>query len=496
MIENKTNSRLIKNAVVWSFAAELTAKLIVPITNMILARILAPEAFGVIATINLIVTFADMISTSGISKYIVQKNFNSEEELYRNADVAFWTNSFISIFGWIIIAVFRFPICRWVGNVGYEIPLVIASLSLPLTAFSSIQESFFQRYFNYKALFYRRCAVSLLPFFITIPLALCGYSYWALIIGNLAGNVLKIVILSIYSKWKPSLYFSFKMLKNMSSFCVWMVLGAIASWSVSSIDILIISNRLGEYYTGLYKNSQSTVTGLISIITASITSVLFASLSREQNNPDKFESLLFSFQRKISIFVIPMGIGIFFYSELITKILLGSQWLEASGFIGIWGLSSALYCIFADFCREAFRAKGRPKITFYVQIIYIFFLIPVCYFSVDKGFEFLGIVRSAANLHMIFLYFVAIFIFLKISPLKMIKNIKEPIFCSLIMGAIAWFIAPFIKGNYLMQFLSIIFLTIVYFSILFMFKSYRNDLLKIIKEFRKKFRKGAVNHHE
>ena len=491
MIENKTNIKKIKNAVIWSFAAELAAKLIVPITNMILARILAPEAFGIIATINLIVTFADMLSTSGISKYIVQKNFEDEKEMYRNADVAFWTNSFISISGWVIIALFRYPICRMVGNVGYEIPLVIASLSLPLTAFSSIQEAFFQKSFNYKALFYRRCAVSLLPFFITIPLAMCGYSYWSLIIGNLAGNVLKIVILSIYSKWRPSFFYSFKMLKNMSSFCFWMVLGAVASWCVSSIDILIISNKLGEYYTGLYKNSQSTVTGLISIITASITSVLFASLSREQDNQSKFESLLFSFQRKISIFVVPMGIGIFFYSELITQILLGSQWLEASKFIGIWGLSSALYCIFADFCREAFRAKGKPKVTFYVQILFILFLIPVCSYAVGEGFEVLGAVRSATNLFMIFLYFVAIKLILKISPFKMLKNIKEPIFCSLIMGLIAWFIAPYIKGQYMLQLLSIGVLALIYFCTLLMFQSYRKDLFNIVKVFSSKFKRGV-----
>ena len=66
------SNRLIGNATAWSFAAEMSAKLIVPITNIILARILAPEAFGIIATINMVVSFADTFSTAGFQKYIVQ----------------------------------------------------------------------------------------------------------------------------------------------------------------------------------------------------------------------------------------------------------------------------------------------------------------------------------------------------------------------------------------------------------------------------------------
>ena len=63
---------------------------------MILARILAPEAFGVVATVTMIVSFAEMFTDSGFQKYLVQHEFESDEERYQNANVAFWTNFFIS----------------------------------------------------------------------------------------------------------------------------------------------------------------------------------------------------------------------------------------------------------------------------------------------------------------------------------------------------------------------------------------------------------------
>ena len=72
-------SKSIGKATMWSFAAEIAAKLITPITNIILARILAPEAFGIIATINMVVSLADTFSTAGFQKYVIQHKI--EEKL-------------------------------------------------------------------------------------------------------------------------------------------------------------------------------------------------------------------------------------------------------------------------------------------------------------------------------------------------------------------------------------------------------------------------------
>lgn len=490
MNKEKTTKR-IGVAVLWSFAAELAAKILVPITNMILARILVPEAFGIIATISMIVSFADMLSVSGISKYIVQHEFKNEEELLENANVAFWTNTIISVSSWIIIVIFSKQLSKFVGNAGYEIPLIVSALSLPLTAFSSVQEAFFQRSLKYKELFYRRLAVSLLPFLVTIPLALLGCGYWALIIGTLSSNILKIIMLSLSSPWKPQIYFSIKKLKTMFSFCVWMLLGAISSWAVYYIDIFVVSNKMNLYYTGLYKNSQTTVTGILSIITAATTSVLFASLSREQNNGENFNKLLFAFQRKVGMFVLPIGVGIFCFSDLITYLLLGKQWMEASSFIGMWGLSVATICVFADFCKEACKAKGKPKIPFYVQVLHLFFLIPVCYFGVGKGFKILGLMRALANLELILLYFVFCWYTIKISPVKIFISLKGPIISSLIMGIFAKILLNVFSNNYFVQFIYIGICMIIYFSILSLFKSYRLELKESVKIIKEKFgRKG------
>ncbi|HEM5203509.1 TPA: oligosaccharide flippase family protein, partial [Streptococcus suis] len=89
------------NALKWSSLAEIVAKLITPLSNTILARLLTPEHFGVIATITMIISFADIFSDSGFQKYLVQHEFESEYELDKAANVAFSSNFLISIFLWL-----------------------------------------------------------------------------------------------------------------------------------------------------------------------------------------------------------------------------------------------------------------------------------------------------------------------------------------------------------------------------------------------------------
>lgn len=477
MAENRLNgasNRSIGRATAWSFAAEIAAKLIVPITNIILARILAPEAFGIIATINMVVSFADTFSTAGFQKYIVQHDYEDKKSLFNGASVAFWTNFGISVFAWLIIAIFNVQIAKFVGNPGCGLGLTIAALSLPLTSFSVIQEALFQRQLNYKVLFYRRILVSLLPFVVTIPLAYFGFGYWALIVGTLAGNLLKAVMLTVTSEWKPKWYFNIKLLQEMFSFSMWTLFESIAMWASSYIDILIISNGLGAYYTGLYKNSQSTVTSILTIITGATTSVLFAALSRAQSDNDRFNEIFFTFQKNVAIFVLPIGVGIYFFSELITRVLLGIQWMEASKFIGIWGLCTSLVCVFGTFSREVYRAKGRPKISLAAQLLHLAFIVPVCMYGVKRGFNTLIYIRSFSYLQIIVVHMLFIKYIFHISPAMMFNKVKEPILCSILMGVLAKFLLTRFEPGIPLQFVFIAICAVFYFACLSIFKDYRS----------------------
>jgi Membrane protein involved in the export of O-antigen and teichoic acid len=478
----KVNKNTILKATKWSFITEIMAKMIVPITNMILARLLVPEIFGIVASINVIISFSDMIADAGFNRYLIQHQYESDNELHKDANVAFWSHFSLSSLLFIVILIFRNMLAEFIGIPGYELPMIVASLSLPLTSLSSIQIALYRRKYEYKRLFFNRILAIITPFIVTIPLALFNFSYWSLIIGTLCGLLVQVINLTYHSEWRPRLFFKFTQLKNMLSFSIWTLCESIALWASSWIDIFIIGNILGSFYTGLYKTSQSTVTGIFNIITSSIISVTFVSLSRVQNDDKLFLNMLLSFQKYLCMLVLPLGAGIFVFKDLITNILLGQAWYEASTFIGVWGLCTAFVASYGTLCREAYRSKGKPKISLIAQLLHLVFVIPVCYFSAVKGFDVLIYTRSFAYLQIIIVHFIFVKLFLNISPYKMVINTGGPLMSSLAMGIFSSALKNSFSNGVLGDIIVIGLSVILYFSLLLIFPSYRKVIIGIIKK--------------
>ena len=245
--------KTIGTATKWSTISELLAKLIAPVSSMILARLLTPEAFGVVATVNVIISFADMFTDAGFQKYLIQHEFSDEKDKYQSTTVAFWTNLGISLFLWILIFSFRDYLAVLVGSPGKGNVLAIASAVLPVTSFSSIQTALYKREFNFKTLFFVRMVGVSVPIFVTVPLAYFLRSYWALIIGTLVLNIVNAVILTSRSKWKPNLSFDIRKLREMLSFSMWTLLEQISIWLTSYMGTFLVGVYLSTYYVGLYK---------------------------------------------------------------------------------------------------------------------------------------------------------------------------------------------------------------------------------------------------
>ena len=471
----------VRNATKWSAITEIVAKLVAPVTNMVLARLLTPEAFGIVATLTMIISFAELFTDAGFQKYLIQREFKDNKELDESTNVAFWSNLILSIAIWGIIAIVQKPLANIVGNPGLGYVIVIACVSIPLEAFSSIQLALYKRDFDFKTIFKVRMVGIIIPLIVTVPLALVMRSFWALVIGTIVKDLANAVLLTYYSEWKPRLYYSFQQLKSMLSFTVWSMFEAISIWLTSYIDVFIVGTALSQYYLGLYKTSSSTVGQIMGLVTAATTPVLFSSLSRLQDDENEFRRLFFKFQKYVAILIIPMGVGIYCYSDLITTILLGNQWLEASGFVGLWGLTSAITIVLAHYSSEVYRAKGRPKLSVLGQWLHIIVLWPAVIISARYGFETLYVTRSLVRLELVLVQLLIMYFVVKMSPVKMFVNIWPSCFASLVMLGIAIALRQ-IGDSLTWQLVSIGICTIVYFIVILCFHQEReilwNNLIK------------------
>ena len=475
--KSKDNKKII-GATGWSLFTQVVAKIIPPISNMILARLFAPEVFGIIATITLVTSFAETFSEGGFQKYIIKVNYDDECELQKDSDVAFWTNIIISLILWGAIAGFSVPLCSLLGNQGLEMALIIACAQIPLSSLSTIHIAFLQKKYKFRKPFFVQLISSLVTLTITLVLAFQGLGFWSIIIGNISGYVIRVVLLSIKSDWRPHFYYSFKRLKKMFSFTAWILAESIAVWLTSWFDSFLVGKKLNDHDLGIYKNSQSVVNGLLSVPQNAITNVSLVALSKNNEDQDSFTTIFLFFQRALAFLLLPIGVGVFLYRDLAVQIIFGSGWEDAGIVVGVWSLASVLRILFVSINTPAFISKGKPRISLWLQLIDIAILVPTCFIFVDKGLHDFAIIRSIARLDIIIPSFIFLYACCGISVIKVIKNVAKPFICTSVMVGVSFLLQ--LNGNHVWwQVVSIIICALVYCLMVFILG--RKDIKKVFE---------------
>jgi len=470
-----TTRNKIANAFKWSVIGEVVVKINTPILNAILAHILFPEDYAPLATITMLISFCEVFVESGFKKYLIQHKFDSANKEQRAFHVAAWTTLSISLLIWGVILVFCKPISSFLGNGDIWLAVAISGCILPMYAMIGVFDSSLQKALEFKKIFLVRAITSLIPLVITIPAALVGLKYWALIIGNVASVMTQMIVLYSQSKYRIKLVYSFSVLFEMLSDTIWTFADGIAIWLTSWVDSLIITRFMSEYYLGLYKNSLSTVTGLLNMIAAAVVPVLFVGLTKCQNNDEKFSNLFIQTQRILACILIPIGAGLFLFSDMAVMILFGNQWQEAAQVVGITALTLSLRTVYVSICSEAYRAKGLFKIPFALQCTDICVLIPVCVISAKFGFWPLVYSRAFARLILIVPEFVLFKRVLNVDVKDQLKKQLPVIVATLIMSVFGLALR-ILSDSTVWQFVSIVICAVIYFSTLFgLFPSMRHE---------------------
>ena len=475
----KTQSRM---ALKWSSLAEVSAKALMPISNILLARLLTPNEFGVIATVTMIISFADLFSDSGFQKFLIQYEFSDESSLYKSANVAFTSNFLLSVLLWLLLCLFNDSIATFVGNEGLGHVIIISGISLPITSFSSIQSAILKRKFEYYKLYLSRILSMLVPIFVTVPLAWLGLSYWSLIIGNIIGNLSVSIVLYVESNWKPKFHFSKSEFDKMFLFSFWSLNESIAMWLSSYIGTFIVGNVLNQYYLGLYKTTVTSVNGIFAIITSATTAVLFSTLSRLQQNRNEYNRTYLNFINMVSVLIIPLGVGVYMYRELITSILLGSKWMEAIPLVGIYGLISSYTLVWGQYISEYFRGVGQPQLNVMMTVLYLFFLIPILFLSASQNFMALVYWSSFAKIIQILIFWTILWIKFQFNPLKILKSTWRAVISSIFMGLFIYICRFFLIGMFFE--ICIIVLSIIVYFFVYLFLNCKSDLMNIAEIFK------------
>ncbi len=384
-MKTEENSDVLLSAVdagKWSLAGLVAQKIIGLGTFFVLARLLAPEDYGVITVVLMLVGILDTLSVPGFEKALIQK----KGEIGKYLDV-FWTFNLLRAF---LIFLLIFLLAPFVGKFFHItdpaalVVLRLAGLIILLQAVSNLGNLFFFKELDFKKVFIRDVAGQIAFVSVAIGWALFSPSVWALFLGYLAQNGASTLAQYWLSGHRPRLSFYFRRLHDLAAYGAWAMGQNVVSQANSILETAIVGKFLGPSDLGLYSRATSIASLPSSALFSVIYKVGFPAYSRAQ---DSRERVIGGFLKSFDIAfltMVPFLILILFAAQDLVQILLGEKWLGMVAAMKILVIALTLEG-FSNITYPLLEGIGRPDLRFKLASLQLITALPLLFWLSRYG---------------------------------------------------------------------------------------------------------------
>ena len=322
-------STKIVSDMLWRFGERICAQLVSFIVSIVLARILLPSEYGIIARTTVFITICNVFVTSGFGMALIQKEKADELDF---STIFVFGISFSTLL--YIILFFAAPLIAEFYGEPILIPVVrVMSLKLPMAAINSVQQAYVSRKMLFRKFFWATLIGTIISGIIGILMAFWGFGVWALVVQYLINTFIDTIILGISVHWFPGFRFSFDRLTMMVGFGWRILVSDLISTVYNELRSLIIGKKYTSDQLAYYNRGQQLPHLFVTNVGVAISSVLFPTMSREQTDKDHLKTIV---NRSICIgtyIMFPIMTGLAVCAKPIILILLTDKWIFAVPFL-------------------------------------------------------------------------------------------------------------------------------------------------------------------
>lgn len=321
-------------------AMRWTDRLIGIVSTLILARLLMPADFGIVAMASLVVALIDTLLDLGVNSALVQ-NRNAGKEDFDTA----WTMRLLqNLLAAGAIATFGAPLAAdYFNDPRVADVLRVMSLTLLISGFENIGVVLFQKNMEFGREFRYFFLRRLIGFIITVGLALWLRSYWAMVLGTLAGRLAGVWLSYILHEYRPRL--SFEKSRSLWSFSQWMLVRNLGTFGAQQFDKILVGRRVGASSLGAYALADEIAAMPTGELLAPIGRVLFPAFVRAAHSPPELQRIFLLALGVQTLLALPAGIGLALVAPTLVPLALGPHWLGAIPLIQWLSLVSVIVAI-------------------------------------------------------------------------------------------------------------------------------------------------------
>lgn len=329
------------------------------IITAVLARLLPPADFGVVAVATVIITFFALFTDMGISTAIVQNKTLTDEDLSNIFSFTLWSG--------LILAVLFFCSSWSIGHYYQNDTLIIICQLLSINLFTSsitiVPNALFYKHKDFKYIALRGLTIQSTCGILGVAAALLGAGLYALVIPPILSGILMFLISVRRYPQRLKMTWGLVSIRKIFSYSAYQFMFNIINYFSRNLDKLVIGKKLGMNQLGYYQKSYSLMMLPLQNITAVITPVIHPIFSDFQNDLNKLATGYEKIVRLLAFIGLPLTVGLFFTAKELTLIFFGPQWMPSVPVFKILAISAGVQVILSS-SGSIFQASGDTKSLF------------------------------------------------------------------------------------------------------------------------------------
>ena len=352
------------HALFWSFFERIGQQGIQFIISIILARLLLPEQFGLIAMLAIFMAVAQSFINSGFGQALIQKkNATHIDEcsiFYFNILVGFLAAGLLCLSA------------PWIASF-YNQPLLVSltcalSLNLIINAFGLVQTTLLTKHIDFKTQLKVSVIATVISGTIGITMALNGFGVWSLVAQSLSSNLFRTALLWLFNNWRPSLVFSFVSLRGMFAFGSRLLASGLLDTVFQNIYLVVIGKLFSPVSLGFYSRAKGLQQLPVSNISGIVSRVTFTVFSSVQDDKPRLKRGVRKALTMLVMINFPMMIGLAIVAKPLVMVLLTEKWAPCIPYLQLLCVVGMLYPVHV-INLNVLTAQGRSDLFFRLEIL-------------------------------------------------------------------------------------------------------------------------------
>jgi O-antigen/teichoic acid export membrane protein len=348
----------------WTFGQQFVTQIIQFIVQIILARVLMPEEFGVIGVLAVFMALGNSLVDSGMSSSLIR----TQDVEDRDFSSVFVINITVSVFVYLILFFTSQLIANFFNQPILSDIVKVYCLSFIIRAISSIQYIRLTILMDFKTQTTLRLPALAISSAVGLVLAYRGYGVWSLVYMHLANVTLESILIWFQVKWRPSFILDWNRLKCHFNFGYKLTLSGIIDTLYSNIYYIIIGKYFSIAQLGFYIRAQSLRQLPVSNISSALNQVTYPLFSSIQNDNVRLKNVYKRLMQQVLYWIAPILVIAGVLGEPLFRFLMTEKWLPAVPYFQILCLGGIMYPLHA-YNLNILNVKGRSDLFLKLEIV-------------------------------------------------------------------------------------------------------------------------------